>query len=219
MKLVAALLFVNVLAVPTLEELALRMKQMQASHTALKAEMDAKDVEIKEMKARLQAIQPSGDDGRLVMFADGRTNCPDGLVEVNITAGSLLVGAPGGLNGSSGRQIGRPLAASELGRTGPHNHDIKITDPGHLHSTTVNDPGHQHAVPINWDSSTAQAGSGIRDLIHADGPPAQPTPFSTPSTKTGITVTELKATTDITATATNNDKGEYYPLVYILVCK
>jgi hypothetical protein len=171
-------------------------KEMSALYNTTKDEMLALRTELAEKIA----TRTDDDYGQVYMFVDGRDACPDGMNEVKIARGSLLLGAPGGLNGTCGRQIGIPMTASEVGRTGPHQHDVSV-------DVSINDPGHTHSVPPYFDTKCRSDGH-----TEATNPGGCETPW----------IGTYAATTGITASATGSvatHDGEFYPLLYVLVCE
>jgi len=60
--------------------------------------------------------------------------CPPGWVEDEMSKGYLLVGRPTGVAAGKTNQM-PPLGAAEIGRVGPHRHEID--DPGHTHTMDV----------------------------------------------------------------------------------
>jgi hypothetical protein len=91
------------------------------------ARLEAENAEMKAQIAELKAQVNSTIAGELKMFIDGRTECPSGYIEADIS-GRVVVARPKG--GETGAVYNRPLDAGEIGRT-----------PAHLHTATVNDPG------------------------------------------------------------------------------
>merc|ERR1711970_550249 len=115
--------------------------------TRLRALEEARQKDKEEIAALKAHIGTSSSTGELKLFVDGRTACPDGYDEVNVTQGMMLVGRP--WNGRSGSTFNRPLDASELGRAPPHSHAVSVKDPGHTHVSKVYDPGHTHTANVN----------------------------------------------------------------------
>ena len=104
------------------------------------------------LETKLNAT-PTLPAGALLTFADGRTVCPKGTAEPNITQGMMLVGRP--KNGKTGDVFNRPFDAGEIGRTPAHSHAVSVNDPGHNHVNMVNDPGHGHGFTYQVRSITA----------------------------------------------------------------
>jgi hypothetical protein len=118
-----------------LSELNTKFQKLEAKEAERDAEMAEMKTEMAAMKAKLNATTV----GKLEMYVDGRTACPDDTVEVHATKGMVLLGRPDG--GKTGDVFNRPFDAGEVGRSPPHSHAVKVNDPGHTHVGIVNDPG------------------------------------------------------------------------------
>jgi hypothetical protein len=193
----------------TLSEMREEFAQMRSDNAEMKAEMKKiaqLEAEITELKVQRNATTA----GELKFFVDGRTVCPDGTVEVNATKGMVLLGRPEG--GQTGEVFNRPLDAGEVGRSPPHSHAVTVNDPGHTHVGIVNDPGHAHPIATLQNPGNA---NGILESL--SNKPAET--FSSETSKTGISVTNLPAKSAVSVSVGANDAGEHLPLVYVLICQ
>jgi hypothetical protein len=186
------------LSSPTMEDIM--------DHVRALEEKVQKDHE--EISALKDQLMPAG---ALLTFVDGRTVCPKGTTEANITQGMVLVGRP--KNGKTGAVFNRPFDAGEIGRGVTHSHDVSVKDPGHTHVGIVNDPGHTHNITYTH----FHGGDGRVMYPYAMGPNQEHYP--TQQAKTGITVDNLPAKSSIEVSIDANDAGEHYPLVYVLLCQ
>jgi hypothetical protein len=173
------------------------------------AQLEAENTEIKAKIARLEAHRDATTAGKLEFFVDGRTVCPDGMVEVNATKGRVLLGKPDG--GKTGEVFNRPLDAGEVGRSPPHSHAVTVNDPGHTHVGIVHDPGHAHLLDVTPNggagSSSKDTGAGVKGK------------FPTQNATTGISIENLPAKSAVSVSIDANDAGEHLPLVYVLICQ
>ena len=165
------------------------------------------------LETKLNAT-PTLPAGALLTFADGRTVCPEGTAEPNITQGMMLVGRP--KNGKTGAVFNRPFDAGEIGRTPTHSHAVSVNDAGHTHVGIVNDPGHEHSTSLHNFATTAQ---GTPGGTVGTWPVGQLIGLPSNVSKTGITVDNLPAKSSIEVSIDANDAGEHYPLVYVLLCQ
>ena len=96
--------------------------QMKTQISELKTENTEMKAEITVLKAQRNATTA----GKLEFFVDGRTVCPDDMVEVevNVTKGVVLLGRTGG--GKTGAVFNRALDAGEIGRSPPHSHAVAV---------------------------------------------------------------------------------------------
>jgi hypothetical protein len=108
--------------------------------------------------------------GRLEMYVDGRSECPDGMIEVNVTKGMAIIGRPEG--GKTGSVYNRPLKAGEIGRSPEHSHTVQVDDPGHTHVGIVKDCEGIARIPsVNKTGVLLEklpAKSGVSVSINAD---------------------------------------------------
>eukprot|EP00935_MAST-01C_sp_MAST-1C-sp1_P000452 g452.t1 len=173
---------------------------------ALKQEMKHDKAEIAALKAT--QVLPAG---ALLTFVDGRTVCPEGMAEPNVTKGMVLVGRPEG--GVTGATFNRPFDAGEVGRTPAHSHAASVKDLGHVHANGINDPGHAHEeYGSPGESGVNSIKWGPTDNGHVPGPYTQ-------AALTGITISNAPAKSNIEVSVDADDAGEHYPLVYVLVCQ
>jgi hypothetical protein len=181
-----------------------------ASEGRLRALEQRVDEKIAALEAENAAMKAAAV-GRLEMFADGRTTCPAGYRDPNITQGMVLVGRP--KNGNTGAVFNRPFDDGEIGRTPAHSHSVSVNDPGHTHVGIVNDPGHGHNVPM---ISTGSPGSAVEPTcLQGEVVPG----YGTTHNKTGITVDNLHTKSAIEVSIDTNEVGEHNPLVYVLICQ
>jgi hypothetical protein len=188
------------------------LSEMREELAPMEAEMKAENAEMKAENAEIKARLNATTAGKLEFFVDGRTVCPDGMVEVNATKGRVLLGRPDG--GKTGAVFNRPLDAGEVGRSPPHSHAVTVNDPGHTHVGIVNDPGHGHGIPI-----TTRGDFGGTEMPTSYEPTDHTLPYTTQSAKTGISVTNLPAKSAVSVSIDANDVGEHLPLVYVLICQ
>jgi hypothetical protein len=197
MKLVALTIVIFATADASMEErvraLEEGMEKMSAKNAALEAD---------------NAVMKASTAGELKIFVDGRTVCPEGTAEPNITQGMMLVGRP--KNGKTGAVFNRPFDAGEIGRTAAHSHAVSVHDPGHNHVNIVNDPGHSH------DYIEDTPGGAVGNI---NGGNAGGSHQNTNNSKTHIVVDTLPAKSSIEVSIDANDAGEHYPLVYVLICQ
>ena len=186
-----------------------RIRALEEGAREDKQKMEQK---IAALEAKLNATSTL-PAGALLTFVDGRTACPEGTVEANITQGMMLVGRP--KNGKTGAVFNRPLEPGETGRTPAHSHAVSVNDLGHTHVGVVNDPGHAH----HYGHLQATATSSSMCCSH--GGYYFPTKYDFPTTtnKTGITVDNLSAKSSIEVSIDTNGAGEHYPLLYVLLCQ
>jgi hypothetical protein len=168
--------------------------------------------EISQLEVKLNATH-ARTAGKLEFFVDGRTVCPDGMIEVNATKGRVLLGKPDG--GKTGAIYNRPLDAGEVGRSPPHSHAVTVDDPGHTHVGIVEDPGHRHGVNMWPDGPTSRESGGKNDFGQYPDGNKQMTDNST----TGIAIENLPAQSAVSVSVDANDAGEHLPLVYVLICQ
>jgi hypothetical protein len=195
LKLVALVALITFAAADMSAEEREEFAAMKAQFAAMKAESAA-------MKDQLMPA------GALLTFVDGRTVCPKGTTEANITQGMMLVGRP--KNGKTGAVFNRPFDAGEIGRTPAHSHVVSVNDPGHTHVGAVNDPGHHHSINSEGQGGAYQGAHGGDGMLNT---------YSTTTEFTGITVDNLPAKSSIEVSIDANDAGEHYPLVYVLLCQ
>jgi hypothetical protein len=158
-----------------------------------------------EIKAKLNATE-----GALLMFADGRTQCPEGWAEPAHLKGRMMTTMP--IDGKSGSTFHRPFEAGEEGRTPSHSHDVTLTDHGHSHENMVDDPGHRHEVKT-FPTGTGELDCGKRHCS------AAARNLNSTIDKTNIKVESLSAKSAVSVSIDANDDGEHYPLVYVLICQ
>merc|ERR1711988_1286248 len=200
------------------------MRRLEESAAALHAE----NVALKDDIRRLEA-GASSTIGELKMFVDGRTECPSGFAEANLTKGMALVGLP--TDGRSGQQLNRPFQAGEVGRTPTHTHAVFVEDPGHTHAQSVFDPGHTHIASVSDPGHTHTAsvsdpghthtyypnipGTGHKNVNGYNEANGQSNTgnsrtgitVSNGDSKTGIVVSTQPAKSSITARLGVNDSG------------
>jgi hypothetical protein len=188
------------------------MKAEMKQFAEMKHENAQMKAEMSDIKAKLNATTA----GKLEFFVDGRTVCPDGTVEVNATKGRVLLGKPDG--GKTGDVYNRPLDAGEVGRSPPHSHAVTAADPGHTHVGIVEDPGHQHTIVPHRGGA---GGAWPNGDMYADEPsaPKGGGQHNTVTSKTGISIENLRAKSSIEVSIDANDAGEHLPLVYVLICQ
>jgi hypothetical protein len=188
--------------------------EMREEFAQMKAEMKAEmkkvaqlEAEISELKAQRNATTA----GKLEFFVDGRTVCPDGTAEVNVTKGMVLLGRPDG--GQTGTVFNRPLDAGEVGRSPLHSHTLTVDDPGHTHVGIVEDPGHLHGTAAGHGDCDCKDVKGDLDWSFATKT------WNTNTSKTGISIENLPAKSAVSVSVDANDAGEHLPLVYVLICQ
>jgi hypothetical protein len=115
MKLLAVALVIFAAADTSVEE---RLRALEEKNSVLEAK-------VQEDHKKITALEAS-TAGRLEMFVDGRTICPEGYREPNITQGMMLVGRP--KNGKTGAIFNRPFDAGEIGRTPRHTHPVSVNE-------------------------------------------------------------------------------------------
>jgi hypothetical protein len=197
-----------------LSEMREEFAQMRTENAEMKAEMTKiaqLEAEITELKAQRITTTP----GELKFFVDGRTVCPDGMVEVNATKGRVLLGKPDG--GKTGAVFNRPLDVGEVGRSPPHSHAVTVNDPGHTHVGIVYDPGHAHTLGLWVDSPPGPAPAAHQKVDYSSQ--ANPVDMVSFINKTGISIENLPAKSAVSASVDANDAGEHLPLVYVLICQ
>ena len=186
-------------------EFAAMKAEMKAEFAAMKADNAAMKAENAAMKVQL-SIPTAGE---LKIFVDGRTKCPHGTFEPNVTKGMMLVGKPA--KGATGAIYNRPFDAGEIGRVPTHSHAISVNDAGHNHVNMVNDPGHGHSSP--W--SAAVGGP----VVGAAAAASAAEHLKSTIEKTGISVDTMPAKSNIEVIIDSNEAGEHLPLVYVLICQ
>jgi hypothetical protein len=112
---------------------------LKADNAAMKVQLNATKADNAAMKVQLNVTSATG---KLELFVDGRTSCPEGTIEVNVSKGRAMISRPH--RGKTGAVFNRPFDAGEIGRTPKHSHDVDISDKGHTHAGLVKDPGHTH---------------------------------------------------------------------------
>jgi hypothetical protein len=182
--------------------------EMREEFAQMKAEISELKAKNTEMETKFNATTA----GELKFFVDGRTVCPDGMVEVNATKGRVLLGKPEG--GKTGAVINRPLDAGEVGRSPPHLHSVTVNDPGHTHVGIVEDPGHTHQRKFGGGEGS---GSGYMSEGYSSG--SGPNSLANEPAKTGISIENLPAKSAVSVSVDANDAGEHLPLVYVLICQ
>jgi hypothetical protein len=197
------------------------LSKMREEFEQLKAHMKTKDAEIAEMQAEITKIKSQRNAtttaGKLEFFVDGRTMCPEDMIEVNATKGMILLGRPNG--GKTGAVFNRPLDAGEVGRSPPHSHAVTVDDPGHTHVGVVTDPGHDHAIgPLIPTSGNTKLPAHTQ-VAHDNLVPGDVNYDRSNTSKTGITVSNLPDKSAISVSIDANDAGEHIPLVYVLICQ
>ena len=198
----------------------LRNRSFMKRVTALFLVVSASGLSMEDIVERLRALEPRNSvleakvekselpAGALLSFVDGRTVCPKGTIEANITQGMMLVGRP--KNGKAGAAFNRAFDAGEIGRTPAHSHAVSVHDSGHNHVNMVNDPGHGHGdIMYLGQVSGGNVGGG----------PAASNWVKVPVAKTNITVDSQPAKSAIEVSIDTNDAGEHYPMVYVLLCQ
>eukprot|EP00935_MAST-01C_sp_MAST-1C-sp1_P000059 g59.t1 len=164
-----------------------------ASHAALRGSMEDR---MKALEAQVSNMKASAA-GELKIFVDGRTVCPEGTAEPNVTRGMVLVGRP--KDGTTGATFNRPFDAGE----------------GHVHANGIDDPGHDHHYSFDMQDIRDGDGGTVQ-YVHQDGPDSG---ADTQDSFTGITISNAAAKSNIEVSIDANDAGEHYPLVYVLICQ
>jgi hypothetical protein len=182
--------------------------------------LEAENAMMKAKIARLEEKINATTAGKLEFFVDGRTVCPDDMVEVNATKGMVLLGRPNG--GKTGAVFNRPLDAGEVGRSPSHSHAVTVDDPGHTHVGLVVDPGHEHHLKGIYYTDLDHGGGGVGSKLttrHPSDAGKKTEPAVTNVSKTGIAVENLPAKSAVSVSVDANDAGEHLPLVYVLICQ
>lgn len=164
---------------------------------------DKLEVVKQEMSSKVDVKDAVPAEEQLALFYGSK--CPSGWLEAGLSKGYILTGRPEG--GKVGAQLNRPFSASELGRVPAHTHDV--LDAGHTHSTHVADPGHAHSSSFR---TQPQSGLATNCAVGEGGD-------ITVNTNTVATGIEVKNEASLTGLQVKSHDGEFYPLVYVLVCQ
>jgi hypothetical protein len=200
------------------------MEALAADNAVLKADNAVLKADNAAMKVQYNVTSATG---KLELFVDGRTNCPEGTLEVNVSKGRAMISRPH--RGKTGAVFNRPFDANEIGRTPKHSHDVDISDKGHTHAGLVVDPGHthlntphSHPLPIrNYPGGTPKPYTQTYNPNHNDGTQisSSAVAINITTAKTGISIENSVSNSGITASVQSNAAGEHFPQIYVLVCQ